>query len=71
VTVTGGPALLVFAVVDAVNSGWRWTTTLLRLAGAAVLLIAFLAIELRARHPLMPVSIFRLRTLGGRTSSAC
>jgi EmrB/QacA subfamily drug resistance transporter len=65
VTVTAGLALLVFAVVDAVNSGWGSTTTLLRLAGAAVLLIAFLAIELRTRHPLMPFSIFRLRTLRG------
>jgi EmrB/QacA subfamily drug resistance transporter len=65
VTVTAGLALLVFAVVDAVNSGWGSTTTLLRLAGAAILLIAFLSIELRARHPLMPFSIFRLRTLRG------
>ncbi len=30
-----------------------------------VLLIAFLVIELRQRHPLMPFSIFRLRTLRG------
>ena len=65
VTVTAGLALLVFAVVDAVNSGWGSTTTLLRLAGAAILLIAFLSIELRARNPLMPFSIFRLRTLRG------
>jgi EmrB/QacA subfamily drug resistance transporter len=65
VTVTAGLALLVYAVVDAVNSGWGSTTTLLRLAGAAVLLIAFLIIELRQRHPLMPFSIFRLRTLRG------
>jgi EmrB/QacA subfamily drug resistance transporter len=65
VTVTAGLALLVFAVVDAVNSGWGSTTTLLRLAGAAILLIAFLSIELRAPHPLMPFSIFRLRTLRG------
>src|SRR3982074_2767107 len=65
VTVTAGLALLVYAVVDAVNVGWGSTTTLLRLAGAAVLLVAFLAIELRQRHPLMPFSIFRLRTLRG------
>jgi EmrB/QacA subfamily drug resistance transporter len=65
VTVTAGLALLVYAVVDAVNSGWGSTTTLLRLAVAAVLLIAFLVIELRQRHPLMPFSIFRLRTLRG------
>jgi EmrB/QacA subfamily drug resistance transporter len=65
VTVTAGLALLVYAVVDAVNSGWGSTTTLLRLAGAAVLLVAFLVIELRQRYPLMPFSIFRLRTLRG------
>jgi EmrB/QacA subfamily drug resistance transporter len=65
VTVTAGLALLVYAVVDAVNAGWGSTTTLLRLAGAVVLLLAFLVIELRQRHPLMPFSIFRLRTLRG------
>ncbi|MGH2870812.1 MAG: MFS transporter [Solirubrobacteraceae bacterium] len=65
VTVTAGLSLLVYAVVDAVNSGWGSTTTLLRLAGAAVLLVAFLVIELRQRNPLMPFSIFRLRTLRG------
>ncbi len=65
VTVTAGLSLLVYAVVDTVNSGWGSTATLLRLAGAAVLLIAFLVIEWRSRHPLMPFSIFRLRTLRG------
>ena len=65
VTVTAGLSLLVYAVVDTVNSGWGSTATLLRLAGAAVLLTAFLGIELRSRHPLMPFSIFRLRTLRG------
>ncbi|HEY3727288.1 MAG TPA: MFS transporter [Solirubrobacteraceae bacterium] len=65
ITVTAGLALLVYAVVDAVNVGWGSTSTLLRLAGAAVLLIAFVIIEQRQRHPLMPFSIFRLRTLRG------
>jgi EmrB/QacA subfamily drug resistance transporter len=65
VTVTAGLALLVYAVVEAVNVGWGSSTTLLRLAGALVLLAAFVVIELRQRHPLMPFSIFRLRTLRG------
>jgi EmrB/QacA subfamily drug resistance transporter len=60
VTVTAGLSLLVYTIVDAVNVGWGSTTTLLRLTGAA-----FLIIELRQRHPLMPFSIFRLRTLRG------
>jgi len=65
VTVTAGLSLLVYAVVDTVNLGWGSTTTLLRLAGAALLLGSFLVIESRTRHPLMPFSIFRLRTLRG------
>ncbi len=63
VTVTAGLALLVYAVVDAVNVGWGSTGTLLRIAGALVLLAAFVVIERRQRHPLLPFSIFRLRTL--------
>jgi EmrB/QacA subfamily drug resistance transporter len=65
VTVTAGLALLVYAVVDAVDVGWGSTGTLLRLAGSAALLAAFVAIERRQRHPLLPFSIFRLRTLRG------
>jgi EmrB/QacA subfamily drug resistance transporter len=65
VTVTAGLSLLVYAIVDTVNDGWGSTATLLRLAGAVVLLTAFLIIEGRERHPLMPFSIFRLRTLRG------
>jgi EmrB/QacA subfamily drug resistance transporter len=65
VSVTAGLALLVYAVVDAVNVGWGSTSTLLRLAGAVILLIGFVVIELRQRYPLVPFSIFRLRTLRG------
>jgi sugar phosphate permease len=49
VTVTAGLSLLVYAVVDAVTAGWGSSATLLRLAGAAMLLAAFVAIELRRR----------------------
>jgi EmrB/QacA subfamily drug resistance transporter len=65
VAVTGGLALLVYAVVDAVNVGWGATRTIVCLAAAVVLLIAFVAIELRQHDPLMPFAIFRLRTLRG------
>jgi EmrB/QacA subfamily drug resistance transporter len=65
VAVTGGLALLVYAVVDAVNVGWGATRTIVCLIVAVLLLIAFVAIELRRRDPLVPFSIFRLRTLRG------
>jgi EmrB/QacA subfamily drug resistance transporter len=65
VTVTAGLALLVYAVVDAVNVGWGSTGTILRLCGAAALLATFVAIERRQPHPLLPFSILRLRTRRG------
>ncbi len=65
VTVTAGLALLVYALVDAESEGWGSATTLGRIAGAAALLLVFVGIEARTRHPLMPFSIFRLRTLRG------
>ena len=70
VTVTAGLALLVYALVDAVNVGWGSSATILKIAGAAVLLAAFLAVERRQRAPLMPFSIFRLRTLRGADTVA-
>ena len=65
VAVTGGLALLVYAVVDAVNIGWGAPRTIICLIISVVLLIAFVAIELRKRDPLVPFTIFRLRTLRG------
>jgi EmrB/QacA subfamily drug resistance transporter len=65
ITVTAGLSLLVYAIVDAVNVGWGSAATIGKLAGALALLVAFVIIELRQRHPLMPFSIFRLRTLRG------
>jgi EmrB/QacA subfamily drug resistance transporter len=65
VTVTAALSILVYAVVDAESSGWGSSKTLGLLALSAVLLAAFVAIELRARKPLVPFSIFRIRTLTG------
>src|SRR6201999_1443638 len=65
VAVTGGLALLVYAVVDAVNVGWGATRTIVCLVVSILLLLAFGGIELRRRDPLVPFSIFRLRTLRG------
>jgi len=70
VTVTAGLALLVYALVDAVNVGWGSTATIAKIAGSLLLLAAFLVIELRQRAPLMPLGIFRLRTLRGADTVA-
>ncbi len=65
VTVTAGLSLLVYALVEAVNAGWGSAETLGKIAGALLLLAIFVVIERRSRSPLMPFSIFRLRTLRG------
>jgi EmrB/QacA subfamily drug resistance transporter len=65
ITVTAGIALLVYAVSNAPSHGWGSGWTLVRIVAAAVLLIAFLVIESRAKDPLMPFSIFRIRTVAG------
>jgi EmrB/QacA subfamily drug resistance transporter len=64
-TVTAGLALLVYTLVDANNAGWASTQTIVLGALSVVLLVAFVFIERRTRNPLMPLSIFRLRTLRG------
>jgi EmrB/QacA subfamily drug resistance transporter len=65
VTVTAALSILVYAVVDAESAGWGSSKTLGLLALSAALLAAFVAIEMRARKPLVPFSIFRIRTLTG------
>ena len=65
VTITAALSLLVYAVIDASEAGWGSTKTLGLIALALVLLAAFVAIELRSRKPLVPFSIFRIRTLTG------
>ncbi|HET8893305.1 MAG TPA: MFS transporter [Gaiellaceae bacterium] len=64
-TVTGGIALLVYAISKAPVDGWGSTRTVLLLIGAAVVLAFFLVWETRVPRPIMPLSIFRIRTLAG------
>src|SRR5205085_8916430 len=63
VTVTSGLALFVYAISKAPDVGWGTARTILALLGSGLLLAAFLLIELRGRAPLMPFSIFRIRSL--------
>ena len=65
ITVTAGLATLVYALVEAPDAGWGSTQTVGLLAAAVVLLGAFVAFERRSAAPLVPFSIFRIRTLTG------
>ena len=62
---TGGLVLLVDAISQAPQYGWGATRTIALLAASAALLTAFLVIESRVESPILPLSIFRLRTLAG------
>jgi EmrB/QacA subfamily drug resistance transporter len=62
-SITAGLMLLVYATTRATTDGWAATSTIALLAGSAALVLAFVAIELRSRSPLLPLRIFRLRTL--------
>jgi EmrB/QacA subfamily drug resistance transporter len=65
ITVTSGLALLVYAVSKAPDHGWGSGWALSRMVVAGLLLAAFVFIESRAKDPLMPFSIFRIRTVAG------
>jgi len=65
VTITLSLSALVFGLLDAESAGWGSAQTIGTLVGSALLLAAFIAIERRSRAPLVPFSIFRIRTITG------
>jgi EmrB/QacA subfamily drug resistance transporter len=64
-SVTAGLALLVYAISKAPVDGWSNATTIVLLVVAATLIVFFVVWETRVDNPLMPLSIFRIRTLAG------
>jgi EmrB/QacA subfamily drug resistance transporter len=71
VTATAGLVLLVYTLVNTNTYGWSSARTIGGLIGAGVLLVAFLVIEARfATSPLVPLGIFRSRTLSGANAVA-
>ena len=62
---TGALVVLVYAISQAPAVGWTAVRTLALLAASAALMTAFLVIETRAEAPVLPLRLFRLRTLAG------
>ena len=65
VTVTGGLLALVYGFTKAGTDGWGASTTVTLFAVAAVLLVAFVVIEQRVAHPLLPLRVVLDRNRGG------
>jgi EmrB/QacA subfamily drug resistance transporter len=63
VSITGGLMLLVYTLVKTSDVGWGSARTIVGLAASAALIVGFVVIESRARSPLMPLRIFRNRSV--------
>jgi EmrB/QacA subfamily drug resistance transporter len=63
ITITAGLMLLVYGIVNAETWGWGSGKVWACLAGAVVLIAAFLAIEAKSRQPLVRLGVFASRTL--------
>ncbi len=62
---TAGLAALVYAFTEAAQDGWTANITLGMLALAGLLLIVFVATELKINHPLLPMRVVLDRNRGG------
>src|SRR5213595_3119958 len=62
-SITGGLMVLVYAMTRATEHGWLTAETLGLLGASAALIVTFVVIEFRSKAPLLPMRIFRLRTL--------
>jgi EmrB/QacA subfamily drug resistance transporter len=65
ITVTAGVSLLVYGLARVATHDWSDSGTRATLAIAVALLVAFVALESRGRHPLMPLRIFASRNRSG------
>jgi EmrB/QacA subfamily drug resistance transporter len=70
ITATAGMSLLVYALVQTVDHSWTAPRTIGLFVAAFALLGAFLAIERRVAAPLMPLHIFRNRSLSAANGVA-
>ena len=69
VLVTSGMVTLVYAITQANQYGWSSVETIGLFTAAGVLLTAFTVWEARAKEPLMPFSLFRIRTVAAANIS--
>ncbi|KPC95024.1 MFS transporter, partial [Streptomyces sp. NRRL F-6602] len=63
VLVTAGLAVLAYGIAETEAQGWDAPGTLVALAVAVLLILGFLLVEARSRAPLMPLKLFRVRSV--------
>ncbi|HEY8865437.1 MAG TPA: MFS transporter, partial [Solirubrobacteraceae bacterium] len=62
---SSGLFLLVLALIRGNDQGWGSTKTVVELAAAAALIVAFLVLESRRREPMLDLSLFRKPAFAG------
>jgi EmrB/QacA subfamily drug resistance transporter len=70
VTATLGLAVLVYGTLETDKRGWGSPATIITLAIGAALLAAFVVIERRVQHPLVPLNLFRRPALSAANAVA-
>ena len=70
VTFSGSLFLLILSLIEGNDLGWTSTQIVLQLAGWLALLIAFLVIETRKKHPLFDLKLFRKPAFLGASIAA-
>ena len=71
ITLIGGLFLLVLALLRGNEDGWGSAGIVAALAGAAVLLIAFVVVEGRSREPMLPLRLLRRAPVRRRRRWRC
>jgi EmrB/QacA subfamily drug resistance transporter len=63
ITITSSLMLMVYAIVNGNQAGWTSPQTIGMITVAAVLMAAFFVIESRVKAPLLPLKLFKIRSL--------
>ncbi|RFU86217.1 MFS transporter [Streptomyces triticagri] len=69
ILVTAGLATLAYGIVQTEIEGWTSAATLVPLAVGLALLGGFLLVEARSKSPLMPLKLFRVRSVSAANAS--
>ncbi|MFE6690812.1 MFS transporter [Streptomyces sp. NPDC057743] len=67
--VTGGLGLVAYGIVQTETHGWGSAAALLPLAAGLLVVAAFVAVEARTKAPLMPLGLFRLRSVSSANAA--
>lgn len=69
VLVTAGLATLAYGIVQTEAEGWTASATLVPLVAGLLLLLLFLLVEARTKTPLMPLKLFRVRSVSAANAA--